>query len=506
MIAAFKWSLIVILTFLSMMSNIGSLSAQNSGINNFWLSGYSSWGGVPYGQTKINFLSGSPVINYDSLEMDFRFTHANISDIAGNLLFYTNGVYIADATNDTMINGSGINPGAYVNDFQDGLMIPQGTLIIKKPASDSIYYLFHSTIDNYPTGFGSVAYYLRLTEIDMSLNAGLGTVTNKNQILITDTLNGGKISACKHANGRDWWVMVHRVNSNLYYKLLVTPTGIFGPYTQNIGSIREWDAGHAKFSPDGKKFAYFHYRFTGLDVFDFDRCTGVLSNWINDATIPLVVGNLGCEFSPNSQLLYVCNITNIYQYDLSATNVIASRTMVAAWDSFTQPGQPNLGAYLCYPQLAPDGKIYITTGNSTTYMGRIDDPDVVGVGCNVAQHSVLLPTYYFNTIPNHPNYFLGCDTTSSCSCLTTNSQELTNFLLVKSYPNPTIGPLTLQFPVQNEKGWLEIYNVNGSLIVQETIAPWSQFKRLDLSYLNKGIYFCKVSWHKSHGQLKIIVE
>ncbi|MCB0849322.1 MAG: hypothetical protein KDC20_06170, partial [Bacteroidetes bacterium] len=61
----------------------------------------------------------------------------NISDVSGNMLFYTNGYYIADATNDTMQNGSGLNPGAYANAFSDGFMIPQGALIIPKPLSSS---------------------------------------------------------------------------------------------------------------------------------------------------------------------------------------------------------------------------------------------------------------------------------------------------------------------------------------------------------------------------------
>ncbi|MEP7169136.1 MAG: hypothetical protein ABI855_07160, partial [Bacteroidota bacterium] len=248
---------------------------KSQGINNNWLIGYSSWGGLPFGQTRINFISGLPVISYDSLEMDFNHTHANISDTLGNMLFYTNGYYIADASNDTMQNGSGINPGAYANMFLDGFMIPQAALIIQKPGSNNIYYLFHSSVDN-PPDF-TVASYLYVTSIDMSLNGGLGGVITKNQVLITDSMNGGKITACRAANGVDWWLMVHRVNSNMYYKLLVTNSSILGPYSQNIGSVREWDAGQAKFSPDGTKFAYYHYRFTGLDMFDFDRCTGVLS-------------------------------------------------------------------------------------------------------------------------------------------------------------------------------------------------------------------------------------
>ncbi len=341
-------------------------------------------------------------------------------------------------------------------------------------------------------------------------------MVSKNQVLINDTLNGGKITACKHANGRDWWIMVHRANTNKYYKLLVTPFFIFGPYTQNIGTVRMWDAGHAKFSPDGSKYAYYHYQSGGLDICDFNRCTGWLSNWQNDASVPWVTGNVGLAFSPNSKVLYVGDILYVFQYDLTAANVISSRTMVAAWDSFNQPGQPNLGAYLCYPELAPDGKIYITTGNGTTYFGRIDNPDVVGMGCNVMQHSVLLPTYNFNTIPNHPNYFLDCDSTLGCLCapttgLASGHEEIPS---VKAFPNPTDGAFTLQFPVQSTAGMLEVYDVMGKLVYKDYIAPWSQYKRVDLTpSLSKregvkanGMYFCKLKWKDKEASVKVVVE
>ncbi|MBL0074057.1 MAG: hypothetical protein IPP34_20570 [Bacteroidetes bacterium] len=100
--------------------------AAQQGISNIWLLGYSSSGVPPAGISHFDFISGGAVITYDSIGMEFRHTHANISDAQGNLLFYTNGVFIADATNDTMQNGSGINPGAYSNFVPDGHLIPQG--------------------------------------------------------------------------------------------------------------------------------------------------------------------------------------------------------------------------------------------------------------------------------------------------------------------------------------------------------------------------------------------
>ncbi len=472
------------------------------GISNIWIAGYAAKAGPPGGQSVFNFYNGNIQITYDSLPMDFRHTHANISDSAGNLLFYTNGYYIADATNDTMDNGSGINPGAYANFVPDGFLIPQGVLALPKPNHPNIYCLFHNSADAYPIIPGSsVSYYFYMTEIDMSLNGGLGAVTSKNYKLHTDSMNAGKIAGCKHGNGRDWWIMIHRVNSNQFIKFLLTPYGVSGPYFQNIGSYRIDDAGQAKFAPDGNKYAYYSYRGNSdLDVFDFDRCTGMLSNWRND-TIKQVIGNTGMEFSPNSNIVYVSNITEVYQYDLTASTLLAGRTMVAAYDGFKDPVW-NTGTYLCLSQLAPDGKIYMSTGNGTTFMHAIDQPDVVGIGCNVLQHSVVLPSLYFNTLPNHPNYSLGDN--GLCNNLSYESLESWKVKKVTVFGNPTHDKFTLWFPPDKDVGVLEIYDVNGACIRTERVSQWSQYKTVDISTLSAGVYFCKMIWPDGEGSCRVV--
>ncbi len=478
------------------------------GINTNWIMGYASWGGLPNGNTLLNFFSGSPIINYDSLEMEFNHTHANISDVTGNMMFYTNGYYLADATNDTMQNGSGLSPGAYANAFSDGFGIPQGALIIPKPNSSNLYYLFHNSADGYSQPIpNSISYNFYVTTIDMNGNGGLGTVLSKNVSLLTDSMNPGKIAATKHANGRDWWVMIHRVNTNKFYKFLVTPNVILGPYSQNIGVIRGDGAGQAWFSPDGKKYAYYYVN-DGLDIFDFDRCTATLSNAVH-VNMPFENGyNVGMAISPGSNALYVSNTQHVYQFDLTAANIAASQLTVATYDSFVSvfPGFPNGFATLFgLSALAPDGKIYITTGNSTIHMHTIDNPDVIGLGCNVNQHSVQLQSVYFNTLPNHPNYFLGCDTT--CTTCFVGVPSLTpEGVMLRASPNPNNGNFTLQFNVQSTAGELEIYDVMGKMVMRNYVAPWSQYKRVDITQLKKGIYFCKLKWKHTEQSLKVIKE
>ncbi|MBK7854420.1 MAG: hypothetical protein IPJ79_05490 [Bacteroidetes bacterium] len=64
-----------------------SMESQCQGISNRWLMGYGSWSGVPFGQTEIDFFTGTPILTYKTLEMDFKITHSNISNSNGDLLF-----------------------------------------------------------------------------------------------------------------------------------------------------------------------------------------------------------------------------------------------------------------------------------------------------------------------------------------------------------------------------------------------------------------------------------
>ncbi|MFN8396696.1 MAG: hypothetical protein U0176_18870 [Bacteroidia bacterium] len=98
---------------------------------------------------------------------------------------------------------------------------------------------------------------------------------------------------------------------------------------------------------------------TGIvDRFDFDRCTGMLSNWdsLGDAA-PIYPGPnvfYGCSFSPDGTKVYATEDDNptgcrLWQWDLSAPNIRASKTLI-----FTSPDSIELGQH----QLGPDGKIY----------------------------------------------------------------------------------------------------------------------------------------------------
>ena len=196
--------------------------SYSQGISNLWLSGYSS-GFSGFGGSNVDFIDGFADTNYVNREMNFLDCNANISDSLGNLLFYTNGIYIANANNDTMVNGSGLSPSVYTTQqLSEGLRVKQGNLILPMPGSSNMYYLFHETLLRYQYIGDYRVPELDYSIIDMSLDSGRGAVTQKNVLLISDTLTIGSITACKHANGRDWWIVFHRATGRRYYEYLLT--------------------------------------------------------------------------------------------------------------------------------------------------------------------------------------------------------------------------------------------------------------------------------------------
>ncbi|MBL0341583.1 MAG: hypothetical protein IPP71_11960 [Bacteroidetes bacterium] len=159
-----------------------------------------------------------------------------------------------------MINGDSI---VGLNWYQELTITPD-------PTNSNLYYLFSIGVTN---SFG-----LYYSIVDMSLNGGLGGVVQKNVQLENFKCTDG-LTAIKHGNGRDWWIIFRRWDTvnDLFYKYLITPSGISNVIVQNIGSPTNNGFTKMKFSPDGNKFAMINL--PGLmEVYDFDRCTGVISN------------------------------------------------------------------------------------------------------------------------------------------------------------------------------------------------------------------------------------
>jgi len=173
------------------------------------------------------------------------------------------------------------------------------------------------------------------TVVDMSEDNGLGMVTSKNNLLVADTFNSCALQAVRHANGRDWWVLAPEFNGNCYYKILLDPSGPQVLDKQCIGSNwGKYGAGSAHFANNGSRYVRCDIEY-GLNIFDFDRCTGLLSNPNHVPIGPQGMFLLNCmTLSPSGRYAYYHTTAEIFQYDLEAQDIDNSKILVATFDGF----------------------------------------------------------------------------------------------------------------------------------------------------------------------------
>ena len=293
--------------------------------------------------------------------------------------------------------------------------LPQGSIFLPYPGHPDSGLLFYQSQGKLPAPNGGVdlaSLDMSFATIDTKANGGLGKVVAYELSFIHDTIQYGRLTAAKHANGRDWWMLVQERDSDRFYTVLVDTAGVHLLGSQTVSFPIPDGVGNSVFSQDGNRFAVYNSVSSTLggyvDVLDFDRCTGILSNHKQ-----LHMGNgVGfVAFSPSSRFLYQSASDTVYRYDLNDPDIWPSQEVVAVYDGFVAPF-PVLFYQL---RLAPDGKIYGSAPNGTNYLHVIDRPDEED--CSFRQHGVELIKYNASSLPNFPNYRLGPLDGSPCDTL-----------------------------------------------------------------------------------------
>ena len=417
----------------------------------------------------------------------------------GQLLFYSNGIHIYNANHDTMSNG-----------YEAGLSnsITQN-IAIKKPGSNHIYYFFTADVQggissnpSYPNAIG-----INYAEIDMNLNGGLGGVVSKFNIL-KDTSNCEKLTAVRHANGQDIWLIGHEYGNNNFFVYSITSSGInttpayyaVGPviktHQQGIPSLANFDAiGELKASPNGSKLAFTTY-YNGITaLFDFDNSTGAISNPIQ---LNINDGGYGVSFSPNNSVLYIGAIDTaarfvpdngkLLQFDISSgvqSTIQNSKIIIY--------NQVNCG--FSSLKISPNRTIVVAHyGNSGSvvgdgYLGEIRYPDSLGFACNYVHSAIYLKgktsSWGLNNQMENPNY---CIPTATPEIVSTDAS-----LIV--YPNPSqTGYFSIINPgEQINNVLLEIFSLSGQLIESRSIPTFYKEFQLNLSKQEAGCYLIKLS-------------
>ena len=473
--------------------------SQDAKRDNSWILGYEHPNGsYPIGPMLINFNNQTPSITLIQDTLNLGVCNASISDTLGNLLFYTNGIEVRDKNNVILQNGDSLNYGDLWETWQGaGLPVRQSALILPIPEHPTEYFIIHNTLKEYlqsnyyPT---EVLY----SKVDMSLNQGLGAVVAKNQTLFTLDKGDGTITACRHGNGRDWWLLFSIKGDKCYERFLLTPTGFENKGQACIDGITFDAVWEARYSQDGTKYARFQD--ATLHIMDFDRCNGLYSNLI---TIPVYynpdsTGSGGVEFSPSSRYLYLTNGGYAYQYDMWASDIGSSIITIGVIDGLPDPYSP--GGFTG-TTLAPNGKIYVNAG-SVLSVPVIQYPDSAGLSCHFEQHGLVLP-HLNNTIPNFPNFRLGAAFGSGCDSLTVSHQVAVSSAQSKVYPNPAHNTLYIELSKQAQAATFALFDLSGKEVFSQSLT--SSNTQIQLGKLPKGVYLYTIFYnnHKEYGKLLI---
>ncbi|MFZ4545243.1 MAG: T9SS type A sorting domain-containing protein [Saprospiraceae bacterium] len=481
------------ITIIILMINLRCISCLAQKEDNNWI--LSSWGNDLFEITSLTFADSINFKLHSEAKIDISQSNSSISDSIGNLLFFSNGVHIFNRNYKYMEGGIFVNKDTI---FQlNNANIEQNTVILPYPSSDHLYAFFYLGVTLTPTP-AACAPNLSMAIVDMSKNNNLGKVLQTRKIIIPDTIETNKMTATRHANGRDWWVINQDFLGNKYFKVLLDPLGAHLHDVQQIGDDSSSSIGGAVFSPDGKYYINADIDSDSLSpnvmVFNFDRCSGQLSNprSITYASHDYWAG--GAAVSANSRYLYISVYTELYQYDLWADDLAGSEKLVGVYDGYLQDDRAPTRFHQA--QLAPNGKIYISSSGACPYLHVINNPDLSGDSCNFVQRGQKLPKYNAWSVPNHPNYRLGALKGSPCDTLHSIAvKEKATSLQASLFPNPTSDQVTIKW--QNDEGVAcEVIIIDAvGRIVQRQESHASSLT-LDTSSWANGLYYVQIVQEK----------
>ena len=345
----------------------------------------------------IKFNNDGTVTSFSGSAINTSFGCSTISDCDGNLLFYTDGITVWNKNHTQMVNGFGLKG----NDSST-----QSATILKQPGSANIFYIFTA---GYTNNLWSGDTSLNYSIVDMSLNSGLGEVTLKNNLLLSDAPN--RVCIVKKNDENAFWVLAIDNSNDSFASFFVDSSGVnTTPVMSAISNFSNGMAGgYLKASSDGKKIAKCSSVNGDVCYYDFDSSSGIVYNQQIIYSVVVDLYNLtvlipfGVEFSQDNKLLYVSCFSDkeskIFQFDLTS-NAISNSI-------FDVYGIVNPADTIFSLQMGLDNKIYCSI-NTSKYLALINNPNQLGSSCSFVENAVYLGGIpHCNAgLPSFPNSYL----------------------------------------------------------------------------------------------------
>jgi hypothetical protein len=162
-----------------------------------------------------------------------------------------------------------------------------------------------------------------------------------------------------------------------------------------------------------------------------------------------------------------------------------------------------------------NNKIYISTQTFTKYLHIIENPDSLGMACNVNQNGFTANVVCRVTTPNHYNYFLGpidgtlCDSLGITVGLNTETGQASAPLSfeekqgVRLIPNPSNG----SFVIRSSKAYnnVIIYSIDGKEVYNNKLVFTKGNANFDLDLPN-GVYHVKLIGSGGLASQKLVIS
>ncbi|MFV0237655.1 MAG: T9SS type B sorting domain-containing protein [Flavobacteriales bacterium] len=357
----------------------------------------------------LDFTSGKPVEKAGNLET--LEGSASISDVRGNLLFYTDGTTVYNAKHQIMLNGIGL---------LGNTSSTQSAIIAPDPSNFKRFYIFTVDVPYVdPDDVNDTISGINYSLVDMTLDDGLGGVVSSQKNIPLLEYASEKIAATSHYSENAIWIIAFSNEKralqdskfNTFYAFKVDETGVSKEPVKSVLNIYPNSyyidyRGYLKFSPNGSKIVC-NSQLSGSFVADFNKETGKVSNPLtlemeDDVLLEEVYG---AEFSPSGQYLYIDtfydtddsffdqnevlgNNRKLYQFNLNSPDINNSRKLIDKSEHFR-------GAL----QLALDGKIYRVLSKGYLYqssqtLGAINNPNNEASTVNYNPEAIVLEKGY----------------------------------------------------------------------------------------------------------------
>ena len=284
-----------------------------------------------------------------------------LSDASGQIRAYSDGINVYNRNDLIMSNGAGLTGTNST---------AQSALIVQQPNTPNILYIF--TLGN--SGLTPLYY----SVIDMNLNSGLGEVTAEKNVVLNAAFNMREcLSAVTTCTEDTVWIVTKRWQSANFYAYPLTVSGVGAAVISSAGyagGVSATDAiGTLSFHLDGNRLSVTYYGNGRVETYRFNKSTGA----VQFIATYFVGGAYDSKWAEN--LLYIFpNGGQVIQ-----VNVCTDASVVIG-------NTPEVVAAMGTAFYADDGRIYISRG-IYSFLARINNPLVAGVGCGFVANAVTLP-------------------------------------------------------------------------------------------------------------------